>query len=947
MECLINSDIHYSKNKSPSGLLHGFSYLKLKGTKTLKRFYTFFVLIFATVLLTYNPPVSAEVTDSQIYWISSFSGIQRSSLDGSNVETPISRQDDAGSIAIDMAAGKIYWAGGTIQRSSLDGSNVETLVTGVRRPSIALDTAAGKIYWGGGYGKIIRADLDGTNIETIITNPDYAAETNANLNYRIWGIALDVTGGKIYWAESGNARDDGKIKCANLNGSDIKTIVSGLGSLRAIALDVEGDKMYWAEAGDSIKRANLNGTDIETIVSDDFMTGIALDVTDGKIYWANDLPSDNAQSRRSGSIKRVNLDGTNIETIVSRIFAPEGIALIFSAAHLSGTRIYWSSFSEGLHRSSLNGSNVETLLSEDSGIGDIVIDMTASKIYWADFGGARIQRSSLNGSNVETLVTGVRPSSIALDTAAGKMYWGEGHGKIMRADLDGTNIETIITNPDYAAETNANANYGVKGIALDVEGGKIYWAESGLAGDDGKIKCANLNGSDIKILFSGLWSVSGIALDVGSGSMYWITSDGFNNEIKRANLNGTDIETIVVLSDGFMTGIALDVTGGKIYWANDLLSDNPQRSGDIKRVNLDGTNIETIVSGIDVPYSIALSLPGADVSGPVPQSTLSNTANMDRINISEIMVASDEDRAPQWIELHNSSDTHAVNLKGWTLKIQNRRSTNFKGPINATLTFKERTVEPQETLLIISKQGRNSNNFRDEQIYNLSNQHPNLQDIVLSGEGFYLKLSNAAGKLVDEVGNFNTDDDKSIWSLPRSLTEDEARASMIRTHVDGVPRLGTDESGWISAINTKLLTGTTSYYGHPDDIGAPGVKSGGALPVSLSRFRAELTDAGIIIKWATESELDNAGFNILRSETKNGEFKIVNPKLIQGAGTTSERNTYTWTDATAKPNIVYYYQIEDISHAGVHKQLATVRMRGYVSAVGKLTTKWGDLKLQE
>ena len=123
------------------------------------------------------------------------------------------------------------------------------------------------------------------------------------------------------------------------------------------------------------------------------------------------------------------------------------------------------------------------------------------------------------------------------------------------------------------------------------------------------------------------------------------------------------------------------------------------------------------------------------------------------------------------------------------------------------------------------------------------------------------------------------------------------------------------------------------------------LKEGGdPLPVSLSRFRAELAKTGVVIKWVTESELDNAGFNILRGETKDGDFKVVNPQLIQGAGTTSERHTYTWTDTTAKPNVVYYYRIEDVSHAGVRKQLATVRMRGYVSAAGKLTTKWGDLK---
>ena len=119
---------------------------------------------------------------------------------------------------------------------------------------------------------------------------------------------------------------------------------------------------------------------------------------------------------------------------------------------------------------------------------------------------------------------------------------------------------------------------------------------------------------------------------------------------------------------------------------------------------------------------------------------------------------------------------------------------------------------------------------------------------------------------------------------------------------------------------------------------------GKPLPVNLSHFRAELSDAGVILKWITESEVDNAGFYIYRSETRDGEFKIVNPALIQGAGTTGERNEYTWTDTIAKPNTVYYYRIEDVSHAGVREQLGTVRLRGLVSASGKLTTTWVDLK---
>ena len=119
------------------------------------------------------------------------------------------------------------------------------------------------------------------------------------------------------------------------------------------------------------------------------------------------------------------------------------------------------------------------------------------------------------------------------------------------------------------------------------------------------------------------------------------------------------------------------------------------------------------------------------------------------------------------------------------------------------------------------------------------------------------------------------------------------------------------------------------------------------LPVTLSHFRAEHTDTGVILNWTTESEVDNAGFYIYRSQTKNGEFKTINPTIIQGAGTTGQRNQYTWTDTTAKPNTLYYYRIEDISHTGERKQLTTVRLRGLVSASGKLTTSWADVKTLE
>lgn len=385
------------------------------------------------------------------------------------------------------------------------------------------------------------------------------------------------------------------------------------------------------------------------------------------------------------------------------------------------------------------------------------------------------------------------------------------------------------------------------------------------------------------------------------------------------------------------------------------------RDGTVKLWSIETETQITAFSHVASVWSVSFSPDGTTLASGTKVGTIElwditpflskqTIDDKDEITISEIMVASNKGRLPQWIELHNRSHTLPVNLKGWTLEIQNYRSENFNGDQNITITLKEKSIKPQETLLIVSKQGRASKQFRDEQIYNLNTLHPNLQDTVLSEEGFYMKLSNTAGKLIDEVGNLDgkkNTNDKLAWRLPTGIAKDGARSSMIRRQNEVTPFFGTKASGWITAKNTKLTAKTTHYYGHPNDIGAPGLGSGEALPVTLSRFRADRTKTGVILKWTTESEIDNAGFNILRSEKKNGTFKVINSKMIQGAGTTGERHTYTWTDSTAKPNTVYYYRIEDVSHAGVRQQLATVRLRGIVSASGKLITSWGDVKKQE
>ena len=123
----------------------------------------------------------------------------------------------------------------------------------------------------------------------------------------------------------------------------------------------------------------------------------------------------------------------------------------------------------------------------------------------------------------------------------------------------------------------------------------------------------------------------------------------------------------------------------------------------------------------------------------------------------------------------------------------------------------------------------------------------------------------------------------------------------------------------------------SSYYGFPTDVGTPGFRAGGALPVELSHFRParDKETGAVVITWSTQSELNNAGFFIKRRRQRDGEFKVVNATMILGAGTTSEKQFYTYTDTTAQANVVYYYQIEDVSLDGNRRTLTRgIRLKG-------------------
>ena len=352
---------------------------------------------------------------------------------------------------------------------------------------------------------------------------------------------------------------------------------------------------------------------------------------------------------------------------------------------------------------------------------------------------------------------------------------------------------------------------------------------------------------------------------------------------------------------------------------------------------------------------------GGDSTQPVkPEEPVNHTIKpfdyegegVGKVVLSEWMM-SKLDSAPQWIELYNTTD-ESITLQGWKLV---GRSMNSDGKVSVlkTRTIPTLTLKSKKTCVVVAFPVRSSQYYSPNlrrRIYSLraSNEW--------SSQGIVLELQDEYGTPIDRIGNLS-DQDEVRWDIPdrihQSVGSNGKRVSFIRRLRSQKSReynfrFGMTKFGWFAADEVEKLTESKRskyFYGHPTDIGTPGYRTEGVdpLPVTLSSFIAQVAEGGqVVLSWTTASEIENAGFNIFRSESKEGPFKKVNSSIIQGAGTTSERNAYQWIDTTARANIAYYYRIADVSFDGISKVLTTQRLKGIFTAKNRSLTRWAILK---
>jgi hypothetical protein len=96
------------------------------------------------------------------------------------------------------------------------------------------------------------------------------------------------------------------------------------------------------------------------------------------------------------------------------------------------------------------------------------------------------------------------------------------------------------------------------------------------------------------------------------------------------------------------------------------------------------------------------------------------------------------------------------------------------------------------------------------------------------------------------------------------------------------------------------------------------------LPVELSTFTAMLGENGPQLNWTTQSEENNAGWNVYRGETETAwqQQNVLQLNsamgLIEGAGTTSEPTDYQFEDIMpTQSDNSYWYWLESVDYSGV------------------------------
>jgi DNA-binding beta-propeller fold protein YncE len=256
------------------------------------------------------------------------------------------------------------------------------------------------------------------------------------------------------------------------------------------------------------------------------------------------------------------------------------IVLLLPATASAADSIYWGNESSAVRVGNLDGTGTASDVAGGSPCG-VALDSAAGKIYWANWFAGTIQRGNLDLTGTPETVfdaSGNNLCGLAVDPANNKIYWANfSTNEILVGNMDGTGTpSTLFTDPGGSAPS---------GVAIDPASGKIYWTNQ----FSDEVRVGNLDGSGTATtLFGSEDNPIGVAIDPAADAIYW--TDLNSGTVRAGNLDGSGTPSTLFSGENGPGGVAVDPGAGKIYWDNFF-------GGTIRVGNLDGSGTASTLFG--------------------------------------------------------------------------------------------------------------------------------------------------------------------------------------------------------------------------------------------------------------------------------------------------------------------------------------------------------------
>ncbi|MBK8564073.1 MAG: T9SS type A sorting domain-containing protein [Saprospiraceae bacterium] len=201
--------------------------------------------------------------------------------------------------------------------------------------------------------------------------------------------------------------------------------------------------------------------------------------------------------------------------------------------------------------------------------------------------------------------------------------------------------------------------------------------------------------------------------------------------------------------------------------------------------------------------------------------------------------------------------------------------------------------------------------------------YANVTGAVIGAGGPWGFQSGQANSLSEINGAYPND----AWT---PLPNGETRYVGIRGTVGGATKYG-----WVQLTKNGFGNHTIVDWAYNNNTGQSIEAGQTSLPVELMSFDYEIERNEVKLFWRTASELDNAGFDIERSED-GANFRSIG--WVDGHGNSSAERSYEFMDKDLSQGKAYYYRLRQVDFSGKkdYSKVITAKLGGGSVVVSEL-----------